>query len=117
MSFDFNKVQEILKTKLENEYLFKTAFTHRSYLNEHAENGHKSNERLEFLGDAVLQLISSEYLFNNYLNSPEGDMTNYRSAVVYHINRAGGKKTRLWRNAFCYQMVKKVPEAEKENIS
>ena len=82
MSFDFNKVQEILKTKLENEYLFKTAFTHRSYLNEHAENGHKSNERLEFLGDAVLQLLSSEYLFKNYLNSPEGDMTNYRSAVV-----------------------------------
>ena len=82
MSFDFKKVQEILKTELENEYLFRTAFTHRSYLNEHTEKAHKSNERLEFLGDAVLQLISSEYLFEHYKNSPEGDMTNYRSAVV-----------------------------------
>jgi ribonuclease III len=82
MSFDFKKVQEILKTKLENEDLFRVSFTHRSYLNEHAENGHKSNERLEFLGDAVLQLLSSEYLYKNYKNSPEGDMTNYRSAAV-----------------------------------
>ena len=82
MSFDFKKVQEILKTELQDEYLFRTAFTHRSYLNEHTEKAHKSNERLEFLGDAVLQLLSSEYLFEHYKNSPEGDMTNYRSAVV-----------------------------------
>lgn len=82
MPFDFKKVQEILKTDLRNENLFRTAFTHRSYLNEHSENGDKSNERLEFLGDAVLQLLSSEFLFNNYEKAPEGDMTNYRSAVV-----------------------------------
>ena len=82
MPFDFKKVQEILKTDLENENLFRTAFTHRSYLNEHSENGDRSNERLEFLGDAVLQLLSSEFLFNNYEKAPEGDMTNYRSAVV-----------------------------------
>jgi len=82
MAFDFNKVQEILDTKLENEDLFRTAFTHRSYLNEHPNSKYKSNERLEFLGDAVLQLASSEYLFQKYENSPEGDMTNYRSAIV-----------------------------------
>jgi len=82
MSFDFKKVQKILKTDLQNEELFKTAFTHRSYLNEHSENGYRSNERLEFLGDAVLQLISSEFLFEKYPKAPEGDMTNYRSAVV-----------------------------------
>ncbi len=82
MPFDFKKVQEILKTDLENENLFTTAFTHRSYLNEHTENGHRSNERLEFLGDAVLQLLSSEYLFNHFKDAPEGVMTNYRSAVV-----------------------------------
>jgi ribonuclease-3 len=82
MPFDFKKVQEILQTNLQNEELFRTAFTHRSYLNEHSENGNRSNERLEFLGDAVLQLLSSEFLFNNYTKAPEGDMTNYRSAVV-----------------------------------
>jgi len=82
MAFDFNKVQEILDTKLENEDLFRTAFTHRSYLNEHPNSKYKSNERLEFLGEAVLQLASSEYLFQKYENSPEGDMTNYRSAIV-----------------------------------
>ncbi len=82
MSFDFKKVKEILKSDIYNEELYKTAFTHRSYLNEHTGNGYKSNERLEFLGDAVLQLLSSEFLFDHFKNSPEGDMTNYRSAVV-----------------------------------
>jgi len=82
MPFEFNKVQEILKTKLDNENLFKIAFTHRSYLNEHPEYKNESNERLEFLGDAVLQLLSSEYLYKHYKNSPEGDLTNFRSSVV-----------------------------------
>jgi len=88
MSFDFKKVQEIIKNGtpgkdvVENENLFRTAFTHRSYLNEHSDYKNESNERLEFLGDAVLQLLSSEYLYKNYKNSPEGDLTNYRSSVV-----------------------------------
>ena len=82
MPFDFKKVQELLKTKLDNENLFKIAFTHRSYLNEHPEYKNESNERLEFLGDAVLQLLSSEYLYNHYKSSPEGDLTNFRSSVV-----------------------------------
>lgn len=82
MSFDFNKVKEILKTELSDENLFKIAFTHRSYLNEHPEYKNESNERLEFLGDAVLQLLSSEYLYEHYKKSPEGDLTNFRSSVV-----------------------------------
>ena len=82
MKFDFKKAQEILNTDLKNETLFKTAFTHRSYLNEHSAYPNPSNERLEFLGDAVLQTLSSEYLYKKYENSPEGDLTNYRSAVV-----------------------------------
>ncbi|NMB91610.1 ribonuclease III [candidate division WWE3 bacterium] len=82
MAFDFNKVKEILKVDLNNEDLFKTAFTHRSYLNEHPEYKNESNERLEFLGDAVLQLLSSEYLYNHYKESPEGELTNFRSSVV-----------------------------------
>jgi ribonuclease-3 len=82
MSFDFKEVQKILKTALKSEELFKTAFTHRSYLNEHTGYKNPSNERLEFLGDAVLQLLSSEALYNKYKKSPEGDLTNFRSAIV-----------------------------------
>lgn len=81
MSFNKAKAEEILNTKIKNVKLFETAFTHRSYLNEHPEYENPSNERLEFLGDAVLQLLSSEYLHNSY-NEPEGVLTNYRSSIV-----------------------------------
>lgn len=61
--------------------LLEMALTHRSYLNEHTEIK-ESNERLEFLGDAVLQFLSSEYLFLRFPASPEGEMTNIRAALV-----------------------------------
>lgn len=82
VDFNYKRLEEILKIKINNVELFVTAFTHRSYLNEHPEYSNPSNERLEFLGDAVLQLLSSEYLFKRYPNSKEGDLTNYRSSVV-----------------------------------
>ena len=58
-----------------------TAFTHRSYLNEHKKTVREHNERLEFLGDAVLELVSTEFLYGNY-KEPEGILTNWRSALV-----------------------------------
>lgn len=58
-----------------------TAFTHRSYLNEHKKSAHEHNERLEFLGDAVLELVVTEYLYLNY-KEPEGILTNWRSSLV-----------------------------------
>ncbi|OGC61186.1 ribonuclease III [candidate division WWE3 bacterium RIFOXYB1_FULL_43_24] len=82
MSFDFDKTKQILGKDLTDENLFRTAFTHRSYLNEHHECENPSNERLEFLGDAVLQLLSSEFLYKTYPEAPEGEMTNFRSSVV-----------------------------------
>ncbi|HXK52921.1 ribonuclease III [Candidatus Nomurabacteria bacterium] len=81
MTFNKEKFESIIETTIANEAVFEKAFTHRSYLNENPEIN-TSNERLEFLGDAVLQLLSSEYLFKMYPNSPEGDLTNFRSAVV-----------------------------------
>ena len=57
------------------------ALTHRSYLNENTKWHLPHNERLEFLGDAVLELVVTEYLYNNYPN-PEGEMTNWRAALV-----------------------------------
>src|SRR4051812_38537222 len=61
--------------------LLVTAFTHRSYLNEHKKTALEHNERLEFLGDAVLELVVTEYLYTNYAE-PEGILTNWRSALV-----------------------------------
>lgn len=61
--------------------LLVTAFTHRSYVNEHRKTVTEHNERLEFLGDAVLELVATEYLYGNY-QDPEGVLTNWRSALV-----------------------------------
>lgn len=77
------KLQEFFKT-LEitpnDERIFQEALVHRSYVNESKET--KNNERLEFLGDAVLELIVTEYLFKTYPQYPEGDLTSFRAAVV-----------------------------------
>ena len=67
--------------KFNNIELLKQATTHRSYLNENRNYELDHNERLEFLGDAVLELIITEYLYKNYSN-PEGELTSWRSALV-----------------------------------
>ncbi len=77
---DFVKIQKVIGVKFKNEKLIKQAFIHRSFLNENPEIK-EHNERLEFLGDAVLELVVTEYLFENYPN-PEGELTNWRSALV-----------------------------------
>ncbi|MFZ5425202.1 MAG: ribonuclease III [Patescibacteria group bacterium] len=99
MHFDFEKVNKVLETKLEEEDLFKTAFTHRSYLNEHPDYPNPSNERLEFLGDAVLQFISSEFLYNTYPDCTEGHLTNYRAAIV-NTNSLASEAYRLGYGEF-----------------
>ena len=65
-----------------NESFLETALTHRSYVNEHRGEAFEHNERLEFLGDAVLELIATEYLFGRYPEKTEGDLTSYRAALV-----------------------------------
>lgn len=70
-----------LDVTFNNIDLLVTAFTHRSYVNEHRKTAKEHNERLEFLGDAVLELVSTEYLYANY-SEPEGILTNWRSALV-----------------------------------
>ncbi len=82
MAYSKQVVEKILGIEITNEELFETAFTHRSYLNENTDYKNPSNERLEFLGDAVLQLLSTQYLYENYPKQPEGILTNYRSAIV-----------------------------------
>ncbi len=82
---DTTPYQEFAKEKLGFAFndinLLVTALTHRSYVNEHKTTVHEHNERLEFLGDAILELVSSDFLYRNY-NEPEGIMTALRSALV-----------------------------------
>lgn len=83
--FDVSKYLEFSKRKLKVSFndinILVTAFTHRSYLNEHKKTVKEHNERLEFLGDAVLELVVTEYLYLNYKEA-EGILTNWRSALV-----------------------------------
>lgn len=73
--------KEKLGVAFNNPNLLITAFTHRSYLNEHKKTVSEHNERLEFLGDAVLELVVTQYLYGNF-DEPEGILTNWRSALV-----------------------------------
>src|SRR5437868_6654151 len=81
---DISKYQDFAKAHFggfSDTNLLITAFTHRSYLNEHKKTALEHNERLEFLGDAILELVVTEFLYSNY-SEPEGILTNWRSALV-----------------------------------
>ena len=78
------ELEERIGTKFDNHDLLLQALTHRSYINENPKWHLDHNERLEFLGDAVLELVVTEYLYNNYPN-PEGELTNWRAALVNSI--------------------------------
>lgn len=78
----FEKIQQTIGVTFNNLDLLKEALTHRSYLNENPKWGVPHNERLEFLGDAVLELVVTEHLFHAYPQSPEGELTSIRAALV-----------------------------------
>ncbi len=79
---DFSKVEKKINIKFKNKDLLVQAFCHRSYLNENPDFHLENNERLEFLGDAVLELIVTEYLYQKYPKKSEGELTNWRAALV-----------------------------------
>ncbi|MEK7610191.1 MAG: ribonuclease III [Patescibacteria group bacterium] len=81
-SRDFSSLEKKIGLTFSNPVLLKQALTHRSYLNEHKDVSWDHNERLEFLGDAVLELIITDYLFHHYPAVAEGELTAYRSALV-----------------------------------
>jgi ribonuclease-3 len=74
-------LEDTIGIKFKNRDLLRQAFIHRSYLNENREKGLEHNERMEFLGDAVLELAVTEHLFEHY-QKPEGVLTSWRSAIV-----------------------------------
>ncbi|HUT96376.1 MAG TPA: ribonuclease III [Candidatus Paceibacterota bacterium] len=79
---NFNQLEKNFKIKFKNKNLLQQAFVHRSYLNENPGCNLEQNERLEFLGDAVMELVVTNYLFKHYPKNPEGDLTAWRAALV-----------------------------------
>jgi ribonuclease-3 len=78
---ELGELERKIEVKFKDNELLQTALTHRSYLNENRKWPLAHNERLEFLGDAVLELVTTEHLYKNFPN-PEGELTNFRSALV-----------------------------------
>ena len=79
---DLREFQKAANLRFHDESLLLQALTHRSYVNEHTEADLIDNERLEFLGDAVLGFVSGDLLFRTYPDMPEGDLTRLRAAIV-----------------------------------
>lgn len=89
---DLVKIQDLLKVKFNDTTTLLSAVTHRSYLNEHREATWDHNERLEFLGDAVLELVVTDHLYKKYPDKPEGELTAVRAALVNTISLASASE-------------------------
>jgi len=90
---DFQTLATKLGVSFNNLDLLIEALTHRSYLNEHREYTGSHNERLEFLGDAVLELAATDFLFKKFPAKPEGELTSYRAALVNTVSLAESAQT------------------------
>ncbi len=85
---DWKPFEEKIGCTFKNTDLLAQAFIHRSFLNENPRIGFDHNERLEFLGDAVLELVVTDFLYKTYPESPEGELTSYRAALVNAVTLA-----------------------------
>lgn len=105
---NLNEIQEKLNITFKNSDILKLAFVHRSYLNETKDKSIISNERLEFLGDAVLQFISSSYIYKLVPEFSEGELTNLRARVV-NTESLASETSRLDLSQYLY-----ISKGEKE---
>lgn len=85
---EFSVLEERIGVKFRDDHLLRQAVVHRSYLNEHPDFELGHNERLEFLGDAVLELVVTEFLFKSFPEKDEGELTNWRAALVNYTSCA-----------------------------
>lgn len=83
---DIPAIEQLIGTVFTDKMNILSAITHRSYLNEHREAKQEHNERLEFLGDAVLELVVTDFLFTKYPSKPEGELTAIRAALVNTVS-------------------------------
>lgn len=89
---NLSQLEVILGVNFIDKMLLLSAVTHRSYLNEHREAAWEHNERLEFLGDAVLELVVTDYLYRTYKDKPEGELTAVRAALVNTVSLASASE-------------------------
>ncbi|MEX2514920.1 MAG: ribonuclease III [Candidatus Paceibacterota bacterium] len=89
---NLEKFEDRLDIHFDDKSLLQRAFTHRSYINEHPDKSIKHNERLEFLGDAVLELVVTDHLFSAYPDRPEGELTAIRAALVNTLSISAAAK-------------------------
>lgn len=85
----FKTFEKEIGVTFHNKAILREAFTHRSYINEIREKGLAHNERLEFLGDAVVELSVTDFLYKKYPHATEGDLTSYRAALVNAVTLGG----------------------------
>ena len=90
---NFAQFEQKISVVFKDKRLIETAFTHRSYLKENRRIGAEHNERLEFLGDAVLELVVTEFLYKKYPEKPEGELTAFRAALVNTVSIADAATT------------------------
>lgn len=98
---ELNKFETKIGISFNDKNLLKQAFLHRSYLNEHKELGLDHNERLEFLGDAVVEIVVTDFLYHKFKSTPEGELTAYRAALV-NANTMSEVASKLEMNDFMY---------------
>ena len=99
MEKNFEEFEQVIGVEFRDKALLKQAFTHRSYLNEARDGGLGHNERLEFLGDAVLELATTVHLYDKYPETAEGELTSYRAGLVNTIS-IGSVATELGMNDY-----------------
>ncbi len=98
---DLSKFEEKIKITFKDKNLLKQAFMHRSYLNEHKDLDVEHNERLEFLGDAVVEIAVTDFLYHKFVATAEGELTAYRAALV-NANTMALVASSLEMNSFMY---------------
>ncbi|MBI4155710.1 MAG: ribonuclease III [Candidatus Zambryskibacteria bacterium] len=91
---DFTEFEKKIEVEFSDKSLLQQAFVHRSYINENKSSGLEHNERLEFLGDAVLELVITDFLYKKYPEKDEGSLTAYRSSLV-NADTCAGVATKL----------------------
>ena len=108
MNSHLKELEERIAYEFKNKNLFTQALTHSSYANEHRLDHSRCNERLEFLGDAVLEIVTSEFLYRKYETLPEGDLTKIRASIVCELTAQG---TLSWANTCIWARVRTPPAA------
>jgi ribonuclease-3 len=99
MKHELQKLEDLIGVTFSDKNTLLSAVTHRSFLNENRTATQEHNERLEFLGDAVLELVITDYLFSKYPEKPEGELTSIRAALV-NTNTLAESSTKLGVNEF-----------------